>query len=138
MSRGHQPLDEAEGFITTIFSIVRFGFPCVYSHANADRDLSPGFTLQILLCLMRGFEGVTCFMERGTKPIANDLKDHAMIGFNCSPQDDMMACARYFPCFGMLSCQFHTAFNIREEASHRASWDIPTGTVTFLFTDIEG
>src|SRR5262245_16009690 len=91
------------------------------SNPHIDGDLIPWFILQILLSLYGSFECLSGFMEGCTKCIANDLKDKAIVIFNCFAQYGVMAPPSLFPHLRMLAGQFGTVFYICKEKSDCAT-----------------
>src|SRR5215207_3615771 len=108
----YQFLHKAERGITAIVISIKFCLAGVNSHPHINRNVTPGFNLKIPLRFDRCSPRVSCFMERGTKCITDNLKDIAVIALNGLTQNDMMTCLYSFPRFRMLARPLSAIFYV--------------------------
>ncbi len=66
---------------------------------------------------------------------STDLKDIAILGFDCTTQNIMMSSSRGFPSFGILPREFRTAFDVSKKEGNCASWNTQS-CVRLVFTNI--
>src|SRR5688500_14978877 len=121
----HQALHMAQSKIPAIITVrLHICLSAVNAHAYSNRRRSPGFHLQLSLCLQRGLQRLARIVEGSGKRVTNNLKDKSIVSLNALSQNFVMARKQGGHVLRMLLRKLGAAFDIGKKKCHRTSGNV--------------